>query len=391
MKKYGKALVTALPEATTQLLMSLCTDYKPKKTDGGGARSTVASVGSKIARANPEDFIHCYVNHTLHLKLFLTFVTMDKNLTATPISTLVWDTLLELHLRSDTPEMMSLKVTSEGTMIPCDDLPNYEANIMKLLRDSRAKYNDAHALVLVQMLNFKVGQLFLYDKLRMYHMVIQHHMESDDKASILSVCIEKGEKDPNLLIQVLQYFCRDGKYCEKEVVELLRFADKKNLLSPLLLVHILSKNKEIKFKIIQDYIVSRLKKERNQIDEDSEEGNKLEAESSKMDEEISKLESNLTVFQNTKCSQCETRLDLPAVHFYCKHSYHKHCLPDGEEECRKCHDQNKHFLDVKKSLQSKSSQHEQFYGEIDKANPGEGFSKISEYLGKGFFDLGSRE
>ena len=34
MKKYGKNLVSCMPEQTTNLLMDLCTNYKPKGTKG---------------------------------------------------------------------------------------------------------------------------------------------------------------------------------------------------------------------------------------------------------------------------------------------------------------------------------------------------------------------
>jgi hypothetical protein len=193
LKKYGKQLVTALPEKATLLLMSLCTDYKPKKegVDDGPLKSPRKKFneagGGGGVKSNPEDFIHCYVNHTKFLKVFLQYVTIfDKN---SSVSTLVWDTLLELHLRSDTPDMMSLRLTVEGNMEVCDDKANYEENIMKLLKDSRAKYNDTHAQVLVQMLNFKPGQLYLYDKLHMYHMVVQHYMEIDDKLRLVVLSI----------------------------------------------------------------------------------------------------------------------------------------------------------------------------------------------------------
>ena len=37
-------------------------------------------------------------------------------------------------------------------------------------------------------------------------------------------------------------------------------------------------------------------------------------------------EYNPVVFHVTKCSSCNGQLDLPAVHFMCKHSYHQRCV-----------------------------------------------------------------
>jgi len=45
-----------------------------------------------------------------------------------------------------------------------------------------------HALVLVKMYDFKEGILFLYEKSKLYREVIQHYMDNDEYASVLSYC-----------------------------------------------------------------------------------------------------------------------------------------------------------------------------------------------------------
>lgn len=60
MVKYGKILVSHLPVDTTTLLKKLCTNYVP--TDSN------AEVDDEL-KANPEDFIQCYVDHPLYLKV----------------------------------------------------------------------------------------------------------------------------------------------------------------------------------------------------------------------------------------------------------------------------------------------------------------------------------
>lgn len=42
------------------------------------------------------------------------------------------------------------------------------------------------------------------------------------------------------------------------------------------------------------------------------------------------------IFQMNKCSACDTSLQLPAVHFLCKHSYHAHCLESYSEKADSC-------------------------------------------------------
>lgn len=49
-------------------------------------------------------------------------------------------------------------------------------------------------------------------------------------------------------------------------------------------------------------------------------------------------------FQVTKCAECEQALQVPAVHFLCKHSFHLPCFrraADGREQCPACLDRSR--------------------------------------------------
>ena len=60
--KYGKRLMTAEPEYTSQVITSLCL---------GHWRQDAPPPGQPSKRARPEDFIHIFVNQTEHLVTFL--------------------------------------------------------------------------------------------------------------------------------------------------------------------------------------------------------------------------------------------------------------------------------------------------------------------------------
>jgi vacuolar protein sorting-associated protein 11 len=53
-----------------------------------------------------------------------------------------------------------------------------EVEIMVLLDSPRAEYDADHALVLVQMLDFRPGQLYLYEKLHMVTLILEHYMNT---------------------------------------------------------------------------------------------------------------------------------------------------------------------------------------------------------------------
>ncbi|CAJ0886765.1 3775_t:CDS:2, partial [Entrophospora sp. SA101] len=86
------------------------------------------------------------------------------------------------------------------------------------------------------------------------------------------------------------------------------------------------------------------------------------------------------IFQVTKCSACRGSLDLPAVHFLCRHSFHQRCLPETDRECPQCAIQNREILEIRRSQEICADKHELFFDMLEKAE--DGFSVIAEYFSK---------
>lgn len=84
-----------------------------------------------------------------------------------------------------------------------------------------------------------------------------------------------------------------------------------------------------------------------------------------------------------KCSCCSGPLDLPAVHFLCKHSFHLRCLGDNENECPVCAPQIKKVTEMKRSLEENIGHHDQFFKQLDASY--DGFSTVAEFFGRGIF------
>ena len=117
MKQYGKAMMSALPERTTEFLQSLCTFYIPKKSSefGDEPKETpgrvlpssiladldqmMAAESAQNVKASPEEFIHIFVNkEDPWLVQFLEYV-LEKDESLHHFT--VYDTLLELYLSDD--------------------------------------------------------------------------------------------------------------------------------------------------------------------------------------------------------------------------------------------------------------------------------------------------
>eukprot|EP01132_Coremiostelium_polycephalum_P001153 gene1153-1462_t len=427
LKKYGKMLVSNLPEATTHLLMKLCTDYQPI---GGGQNNnnnqqqqhhqsthygsyhndpanlrlddlrvstssmspSLASMGygdkSQKLRSAPEEFIHIYVSQPEWLVKFLEYIVQQGN-----DSPLVHNTLLELYLRDE----KSSSTTSSNSQhrqqpfITSGSLDEHQdqhylnskkkEKAYEFLTNPKAKFDQDHALILAQVHNWKQGVLYLYEKLELYNEIIEYHMENNDYDGLIKACKKYGEKDPNLWVRVLSYFSINKQDCQNEIVEVLTNIDKDNLIPPLLVIQILAQNKNTTLAVIKDYISRRLSQETQQIDKDYAQIRQYAEETEKMRHEINELRTNAKIFQQTKCIVCQSPLDLPSIHFLCQHSFHQRCLGENERECPVCAPSNKRILEIKRSQTESAGQHDQFFKLLRSAP--DGFTTVSEYFGRG--------
>eukprot|EP00163_Fabomonas_tropica_P014545 TRINITY_DN2645_c0_g1_i7.p3 TRINITY_DN2645_c0_g1~~TRINITY_DN2645_c0_g1_i7.p3 ORF type:complete len:165 (-),score=46.28 TRINITY_DN2645_c0_g1_i7:1977-2471(-) len=137
--------------------------------------------------------------------------------------------------------------------------------------------------------NFKPGMLYLFEKLQLYHEIVQFYMEENEHAKIIRACKKYGDKDPNLWIQVLSYFAGKEDDCGQEIAEVLSNIDRDNLLPPLLVIQILALNEKTTLSVIKDYITGRLQQEQQLIEEDHRLIRTYREETDKMRREIEEL------------------------------------------------------------------------------------------------------
>ena len=70
--------------------------------------------------------------------------------------------------------------------------------------------------------------------------------------------------------------------------------------------------------------------------------------------QISELKNSPLIFQVSKCNLCSQPLELPSVHFMCKHSYHARCLGENDvrigvenvTECPQCGPEHRMLQDM---------------------------------------------
>jgi len=312
-------------------------------------------------------FIHIFVNQGQWLIKFLEHVS--ENIEASPI---ISNNLLELYLREENDDATSKEERREKAIA--------------LLRKPEAQFDTAHALVLCQMYDFKQGQLQLFERMSLFHEIVQYHMDNNEYDNIIKACKKYAKNDANLWVKALTYFAnKDPSHnCKQEILEVLRNVETNNLLPPLQVIKLLSQSSPAYLGLVKSYVTKYIIKEKKEISKNVAELRKLQEEIKKNKEEIKELKSGPKLFQIQKCTRCQLALDLPAVHFLCNHSFHQRCLSDLEGECPNCLEENRAFRNRLRDMDTNAKKHSEFFGQLEKAT--EGFSVVAKYFGFGLFN-----
>ncbi|KAI5629231.1 vacuolar protein sorting-associated protein 11-like, partial [Silurus asotus] len=365
MKHYGKTLMHHVPEDTTVLLKRLCTNYQPiqDSTDQDNVDKLT------VNKANSEEFIPIFANNRRELRAFL-----EHMIVVEPFSPQgVYDTLLELQLQDWAHEQDPEKKSS------------LQEAALLLLTTENTVFDKA--LVLCQMHNFKEGVLYLYEKGKLYQQIMHYHMQNEEYSKVVEACKRYGDQEVCLWEQALGYFARKEEDCKTYISEVLEHIDLNNLMPPLLVVQTLAHNSTATLSVIKDYLITKLQRESKQIEEDERKIHQYREETAHLRAEIQELSTSAKIFQKTKCSMCNSPLELPSVHFLCGHSFHQHCFEsyaENEAECPTCTPENRKVMDMLRAQEQKRDLHEHFNQQLRSSN--DGFSVVADYFGRGVFN-----
>lgn len=371
MKKYGKTLLTYVPEQTTDLLKRLCSDYKPSNALLVDQNMLQGAPPPAERRSHPEDFIHIFVNKSDKLLEFLQhMVTVQPR-----SSTLVYNTLLELHLQAYNHEQ------------DAEERRLKEQRIMDMLKNFEDKYDLDQAMVLCQMNHFKRGILHLYEKAKLYQQILSYHIENADYDSIIEICKRFGQNDPNLWIQALWYFSAAEESQKPYFAIVLNHIENKKLLPPIMVVEIASRSEKATLSLIRDYLIRHLQSENKVIEENERLIEQYRKETAQIRSQIEDLKHKPKIFRESKCCGCNHELELPSVHFLCGHSYHQHCFEnysESENDCPHCLPKNRQVLERIRSQEQARDLHEEFHHQLERSE--DGFSVVAEYFSRGLFN-----
>ncbi|KAG6901941.1 hypothetical protein C0995_006463 [Termitomyces sp. Mi166 len=297
----------------------------------------------------------------------------------------VWNTLLELYL---TLPFKGYK----GTVLVEGALRN---KAMAVLKSTDLPYDPMHALILCSSHGYTAGLVLLWEKMGMYEDVLRYWMDQDREgmvpdasAQVVDHLNRYGPEHPHLYPFVLRFLTSTPQLLERhreDVKRVVEHIDEEEILPPLGVVQVLSRNGVASVGLIKEWLMARIRDSRAEIQNDKEliDSYRLEtAAKLKQVEELSDPE-HPRVFHVTRCSACSGQLDLPSVHFMCNHSYHQRCLADNETECPTCVREHSVIREIRKNNERLVDQHELFISEVQEG----GFSAVAAAFGRGFLNM----
>jgi Zn finger protein HypA/HybF involved in hydrogenase expression len=175
----------------------------------------------------------------------------------------------------------------------------------------------------------------------------------------------------------------------------LKKIDEDGLMAPLQVIQTLSTNGVATMGMIKTYLSTTIERERAEIASNRRNIETFRSDTASKKVELQNLNTKPAVFQNSRCQVCMKSLELPVVHFLCKHSYHQSCLStdedvhDAEVECPVCSGSNATVKAIRRAQVESAERHDLFADALKRGK--DGFAVISEWFGRGVMGVGGVE
>ncbi|CAO3667204.1 unnamed protein product [Rhizopus stolonifer] len=354
LQRFSKTLLLHLPERTTEVLSELCTGNLGEESPTM-EHNALPFAGNESPRKtrytppSPRKFMPAFVDRPDCLTQFLETVfdkvwskpSEGKSPREQEERKTIWNTLLELYLMQ----------------------PDTEARqkALNLLKDETIDYDTNQALVLCQLKGFDEGST----------------------ERVIEGVRKYGPKDASLYPMVLTYFSSSPDVMAKskqELLSVMKHIDEKDLLPPIQVVQALSRSNIATIGLIKNYVGKKIEYERKELKQNEELIESYRQETEKRRKEIEDLKTSARIFQAQKCSGCEGTLDLPAIHFLCRHSFHQRCLGDNDKECPQCAIQHRMISEIRRTQEANADRHDLFFDQLDYED--DGFDVIADYFSK---------
>lgn len=270
-----------------------------------------------------------------------------------------------------------------------NDREIWEAKAKKLIEGRDIPIDTSNVLLLSHLSGFRDGTILVREQAGLRFDIFRSYTTAKDTRGAIKALRKYGPEEPQLYPAALAYFTSDPQILEEAGDELnvvLRKIDQDGLMAPLQVIQTLSTNGVATMGMVKTYLQETIDRERKEISNNRRLITSYRTETELKRKEIDELGSKPAVFQAGRCSSCSYPMDLPAVHFLCKHSFHQRCLnvrPGEEEsaECPVCAQGNATIRAIRRGQEERAESHDMFIGALERSH--DRFGTIAEFVGQG--------
>lgn len=324
----------------------------------------------------PRTAFSAFVGHALEFIVFLEACIKSANLREDDKVDL-YTTLFEMYLHT-----ASSKKDGERQ--------EWEAKAKELIEGKNIPIDTSNVLLLSHMSNFRDGTILVRERQGLHSDIFRSYTAAGDTQGAIRALRKYGPEEPALYPAALAYFTSSPEILAEagdELDTVLQKIDTDGLMAPLQVIQTLSANGVATMGMIKTYLAATIERERQEIATNRRTIDAFRTDSEAKKTELANLATKPVVFQATRCKICSSPLELPAVHFLCKHSFHQRCLSTDEDvedegvECPICRDQNQTVRAIRRAQVDSAERHNMFLEALKKGR--DGFAVVSEWFGRG--------
>ncbi|KAI3320675.1 vacuolar protein sorting protein-like protein [Xylariaceae sp. AK1471] len=279
----------------------------------------------------------------------------------------------------------------------------WESKAKKLIEGHDLPIENSNVLLLSHLSDFRDGTTLVKEQSGLLFDIFRSYTSAKDTRGAIKALRKYGPREPQLYPAALAYFTSDARILDEagpeELANVLKRIDADGLMAPLQVIQTLGSNAVATMGMIKPYLHETITRERREIAANKRQIASFRKETEQKRVEIAELGSKPAVFQAQRCPGCGAPLDLPVVHFLCKHSFHQRCLKvdstggsrDGGDktECPVCAANNAAVRAMKRGQEERAERHDLFRDALSKGD--ERFKTVAQWFGQGVMGVNGPE
>lgn len=268
-----------------------------------------------------------------------------------------------------------------------EEKKEWEIKAQQLGVESKSSIDPNTILLLSHLNSFQEGQILTNQQEGFQIDLFRSCVASGDSKGAIEILHKYGDEEKELYPLALTFFTSSKEILDQVGEEfnfvLNKIRDEK-LMAPLQVVQALSVNSVATVGLVKSYLIDIIEREKIEIDNNLKLSESYRTETKAKQTEINKLSNDPMVIQYSVCSSCKSSLDLPAVHFACKHSYHQRCLNSPDEsnpQCPVCLPDIEAIAAIRRGQDDASDRYDLFKIALDGSDSK--FKVVTDFFGRG--------